>query len=116
MSEKILKTTELFLYLEEFFGENVGEKVLKSLMNSAISSNVGGKSHFLMRWELDRSYLKYRVLEKTPDFVLKSKMKERNSLGISLFLFLELEGRIYGDKEGYFFFLIEVLASPSSTV
>lgn len=49
MSEKILKTTELFLYLGEFFGENVGEKVLKSLMNSAISSNLGGKSHFLMR-------------------------------------------------------------------
>jgi len=49
MSEKILKTTELFLYLGEFFGENMGEKVLKSLMNSAISSNLGGKSHFFMR-------------------------------------------------------------------
>ena len=116
MSEKILKITELFLYLEEFLGENVGENVLKSLMNLAISSNVGVKPNYLKLWEVDRFYLKYRVLEKTPDFVLNSKMKERNSLGISLFLFLELEGRICGDKEGYFFFLIEVLASPSSTV
>ena len=47
MSEKILKTTELFLYLGEFFGENVGEKVLKSLMNSVISSNVGVKPNYL---------------------------------------------------------------------
>jgi len=43
MSEKILKITELFLYLEEFLGENV----LKSLMNSAISSNVGVKPNYL---------------------------------------------------------------------
>ena len=85
-------------------------------MNSAISSKLGAKSHFLMRWEVDRFYRKYRALEKTPDFVLKAKMKERNSLGISLFLFLESEDRICGDKEGYFFFLVEVLASPSSTV
>ena len=47
MSEKILKITELFLYLEEFLGENVGENVLKSLMNSAISSNVGVKPNYL---------------------------------------------------------------------